>query len=1411
MSRSSSVRVWAVALFTVACVGLIPRSVRASEFLCDPAYQDCRAPLLSLINAETVGIDVAFWFMQDSRYSVAIINRWKAGVPVRVLVDPQANPTYDGNAQILAALAAAGIPMRYRLPTAPGILHWKMMLFAGQNTVQFSGANYSPTAFVYQAPYSDYEDETPYFTDDPSIVNSFKTKYDDLWLDTTYYGNYANIAGPLARVYPVFAKDPSLNFPQQEDYAQRILKRYSAETQKIDVIMYRITDERHTNAMIAAAQRGVPVRIIGETKEYRDPSRIWVSYNMDKLYAAGIPYRVRAHAGLNHQKLVIMYGQALAVFGSSNWTTPSANQQQEHNYFTTKSWMFQWFVDQFERKWNNTAPNGAAETDWFVPLPPDKPAYLAPAASAVGVDRSLELKWDGGPWGQLYDVYFGTDPNPPLFAPNLQLGPTDPAAPTQTQKFILPLLQPGTTYYWRIVSKTMAGLAAKGAVASFTTAGSAPPPPPPASNASTIVIWTATDVPTAAIAGNWQFLNDTTAAGGRALWNPDKGQPRVSPPLASPANEFQTTFTAVAGVPYHVWLRLRAQNNSTSNNSVSFQFNDSIDQFGTPLYRIGSAQGGETILADPSGMLSGWGWADNGQGGPATLVYFPTSGTHTIQIQQRSDGAIVDQIVISPDAFLSAAPGATLNDATVYGSTIDGAAPPPPPPPPAPVPPPIPSPWQQQDIGAVGMPGYAGFDAASSSFAIEAGGADVWGTADALHFVYQPITGDGSIIARVAAVQNTASWTKVGVMIRESLAANAANAFMLVSATKGLAYQGRTATGGATSSIAGPLKAAPYWVRIDRAGTTVTGYRSTDGIAWTTVGSYSIPMATSVLVGLAVSSHNTDATAVGTFDQVIVNGAPVCGFVVSPTSQSIDPAGGTIAVSVATGAACSWTATSSNPSWLTVSAGASGKGNGTVNLSVAANAAGARTATATIAGQAVTVTQTAADCTLAITPASQDFGIDGGTTSVAVTANSWCSWTAVSSDPSWLTVTGSGSGSGTVTVAVAANNGHPRNGTVTIATQTFLVSQAGLGLPSGWNDQDVGAVGVPGSAVFDGTSFSVTGGGADVWGTADAFHYAFEQWSGDARIIARVASISNTSAWVKAGVMIRDSLDPGSAHGFMLESYSKGLAFQRRTAAGGVSTSTTGSLVPAPYWVRLDRVGDTVTAYHSSDGVIWTRLGSDTIPMAANVYVGLVVSSHTTTAAATAVFDHVSVTAPTSPMWGHQDIGTVGTSGTASFDGATTTFSVKGAGADIWNAADAFQFAYRPMSGDGVVIARVATVQNTAAWTKAGVMIRETLDANATNAFMLVSASKGLSFQRRQSTGGATVSTAGALVGAPFWVKLERIGNTFNAYVSADGASWALVGSDTVVMAANVWVGLAVSSHTTASAATATFDQVTIP
>src|SRR6185436_4595875 len=118
-----------------------------------------------------------------------IVRRWQAGVPVRVIVDQRALPDFGGThpveVTILQQLVSAGIPIRQRALTNPDILHWKMMLFSGQNTVEFSGANYSPTAFVPQTPYVDFEDEAIYFTDDLSVVQSFMTEYDNHWIETT--------------------------------------------------------------------------------------------------------------------------------------------------------------------------------------------------------------------------------------------------------------------------------------------------------------------------------------------------------------------------------------------------------------------------------------------------------------------------------------------------------------------------------------------------------------------------------------------------------------------------------------------------------------------------------------------------------------------------------------------------------------------------------------------------------------------------------------------------------------------------------------------------------------------------------------------------------------------------------------------------------------------------------------------------------------------------------------------------------------------------------------------------------------------------------------------------------------------------------------------------------------------------
>ena len=177
--------------------------------------------------------------------------------------------------------------------------------------------------------------------------------------------------------------------------------------------------------------------------------------------------------------------------------------------------------------------------------------------------------------------------------------------------------------------------------------------------------------------------------------------------------------------------------------------------------------------------------------------------------------------------------------------------------------------------------------------------------------------------------------------------------------------------------------------------------------------------------------------------------------------------------------------------------------------------------------------------------------------------------------------------------------------------------------------------------------------------------------------------------------------------------------------------------------------------------------------------------------------------------WTSTDVGSVSPAGSASVNSSGVA-TESGSGADIWNSSDAFHFYYRPLSGDGEIVARVASVQNVNQWTKAAVMMRNTTSSGSAHAMMLVSPGKGTAFQRRVSAGGLSTSTAGPLVKAPYWVRLVRSGSTFSAYASADGTTWTIVGSQTIAMGTTIDVGLAVTSHDSGTLATATFDHVTV-
>ena len=560
---------------------------------------------------------------------------------------------------------------------------------------------------------------------------------------------------------------------------------------------------------------------------------------------------------------------------------------------------------------------------------------------------------------------------------------------------------------------------------------------------------------------------------------------------------------------------------------------------------------------------------------------------------------------------------------------------------------------------------------------------------------------------------------------------------------------------------------------------------------------------------------------------------------------------------------------------------------------------------------------------------------------------------------------------------------------------------SGQTLPAPWSAADIGSPAVAGSATSASGTFTVDAAGTDIAATSDQFHYVYRAVTGDADIIARVTSLTNTNAEAKAGVMFREALTAGARYTMMELTAANGYKFQRRPTTGGSTIYTGGPAAAAPVWVKVVRRGDLFVGYYSSDGTTWTGVGAETIPIGATIYVGLAVTSRNASTRTRAVFDNVSVitaggnqppavtitqpasgtqvgapstvtiaanasdpenrmasvgfyvettliatdttapysavwnastpgtysltaiaydadggqstssavtvtvttangpptvslttptggssfTAPatiplaanasdpegqlarvefysgstqlavdtTSPYsfswtnvaagtysltaravdaagaattsapvsvtvttgsggslpspWSSADVGSPAVQGSASY--ASGTFTVDAAGTDIDGTSDQMHFVYRAVTGDGELVARVASLANTHPWAKAGVMFRDTLTGSGRYAMMLLTAGQGYRFQRRPTTGGSTIYTGGPNGAAPGWVKVVRTGDMFVGYSSPDGVTWTGIGAETIPMGATVYVGLAVTSRNPSTLARATFTNVT--
>ncbi|MEA2734466.1 MAG: hypothetical protein QOE14_917, partial [Humisphaera sp.] len=337
---------------------------------------------------------------------------------------------------------------------------------------------------------------------------------------------------------------------------------------------------------------------------------------------------------------------------------------------------------------------------------------------------------------------------------------------------------------------------------------------------------------------------------------------------------------------------------------------------------------------------------------------------------------------------------------------------------------------------------------------------------------------------------------------------------------------------------------------------------------------------------------------------------------------------------------------------------------------------GSATTTSTVN---VTVNQTITS--VAVTP-STAIVIQGATRQFSASALDQFG-IAMASQPSFTWATGGNAGGGTISSSglyTAPSSGTPTHTVVATASGTSVSGSANVTVtPASPTDvfttsQDIGAPALAGSWSKSGNTYTVRGGGADIWGTSDQFHYLYRPLVGNGEIIAHVASVQNTNGLAKAGVMLRETLAADSKHVNLSVGPDGWTRMVSRLTTAGSSTSQSLSGAAAPYWIKLVRAGNTITGYRSPIGVDWTTVGVTTIPtMASNIYVGIAVCARDNTKLNTSTFDNVNITGA-SALAGAAMVSSAArsatTAATATVDGSLSTYFESSSADDAWVGVD---------------------------------------------------------------------------------------------------------------------------------------------
>ena len=399
-----------------------------------------------------------------------------------------------------------------------------------------------------------------------------------------------------------------------------------------------------------------------------------------------------------------------------------------------------------------------------------------------------------------------------------------------------------------------------------------------------------------------------------------------------------------------------------------------------------------------------------------------------------------------------------------------------------------------------------------------------------------------------------------------------------------------------------------------------------------------------------------------------------------------------------------------------------------------------------------------------------------------------------------------------------------------VATSNQSIRPPGI-CPDAYSCEDIGTGYAPGSQTFNTGTWSIEAPGTDMWGIYDQFRFAHQSQAGDGSISARVVSIAGAGEWAKEGVMMRASNDPQAPYYGVFVTPQHGVVVQWRTDTAASTNSLTGPAVSVPRYLMATRWTDTrpggltyYTAYTSTNGTAWTVIPGSTMSLniPGPLLSGIAGDSYDQARTAQVVMDSVAQlpSAPRPPglcpsAWSCDDIGGALPAGSQDVDGAGVWTAAVGGG-DIWDVADQFHLISQPLTGDGNVSARVASVTNAGEWAKDGVMLRADTSTGSPYYGIFVTPQHGVTVQYRP-TAGAVTNQVGVAGVAPLYLKVSRYTDSaatqwFSAATSVDGVNWTSVPGATVTMTlpAQVLAGLAGDSFSQGTAATVTWDHVVV-